>query len=138
MVSEWQAPAMGTVIRQPELARTLQLIAEGGREAFYRGPIPKRIVAYLKQEGGLLEEDDFAAYSARTGAALHSNYRGYELYESPEWSFDHIGLEILNILESYDLKQMGHLSADYIHHVTEAMKLAFADQRRERGRSALS
>jgi len=121
-------PAVGTIMRQPELAGSLRLIAKGGREAFYRGPIAKRIVAYLKQEGGLLEEDDFASYSARIGPALHSSYRGYELYEGPEWSFDHIGLETLNILESYDLKQMGLLSADYIHHVTEAMKLAFADR----------
>lgn len=121
-------PAVGAIMRQPELAGTLRLIAKGGREAFYRGPIAKRIVAYLKQEGGLLEEDDFATYSARIGSALHSSYRGYELYEGPAWSFDHIGLETLNILESYDLKQMGHLSADYIHHVTEAMKLAFADR----------
>lgn len=123
-----KAPTVGALIRQPELARTMRLIAEGGRDAFYRGPIAKRVVEFLKQDGGLLEEDDFAEYSARSGPALHSSYRGYELYESPEWSFDHIGLETLNILEGYDLKKMGHLSADYIHYVTEAMKLAFADR----------
>jgi gamma-glutamyltranspeptidase / glutathione hydrolase len=123
------APIMtGTLVRQPELARTLAMIAKGGRDAFYRGPIAKRIVTYLKEKGGLLEEEDFALYSARQGVPLHASYRGYELYEGPPWSFDHIGLETLNILEGFDLKKMGHLSADYVHHVTEAMKLAFADR----------
>lgn len=118
----------GTLVRQTELAATMRLIARSGANAFYRGPIARRVVAYLKAQGGLLEEDDFAAYAAREGPALHANYRGYELYEGPQWSFDHIGLETLNILENFDLRKMGHLSPGYIHHVTEAMKLAFADR----------
>jgi gamma-glutamyltranspeptidase/glutathione hydrolase len=120
--------APGTLVRQPELAGSLRMIATDGRKAFYGGPIARRVVAYLKQHGGLLDEDDFTAYAAREGPALHASYRGYELYEGPQWSFDHIGIETLNILEGFDLRKMGHLSAPYIHHVTEAMKLAFADR----------
>jgi gamma-glutamyltranspeptidase / glutathione hydrolase len=125
-----EPPAPGTLVRQPDLAGTLRTIAARGRDGFYRGPVAARVVAYLRQAGGILEEDDFAEYSARAGAPLHAGYRGFELYEGPAWSFDHIGLETLNILEGFDLKAMGHLSADYIHHVTEAMKLAFADRDR--------
>ena len=120
----------GDLVREPELAETLRLLARGGNDAYYRGPIAKRIVAFLNQNGGLLEETDFAEYQAREGPALHTSSRGYELYEGPQWSFDHIGTETLNILEGFDLKRMGHLSADFVHHVTEAMKLAFADRDR--------
>ena len=118
----------GTRLRQPDLADTLRLIARDGGKAFYGGPIARGVAAWLKRHGGLLEEDDFAAFAAREGPALHASYRGYELYEGPQWSFDHIGLETLNILEGFDLRSLGHLSPAYIHHVTEAMKLAFADR----------
>jgi gamma-glutamyltranspeptidase/glutathione hydrolase len=123
-----EAAKPGTLIRQPDLAATLRVIAKGGRDAFYKGPVARRVVAEVKRHGGLLEEDDFAGYSARVGPALQSTFRGYEVYEGPAWSFDHIALETLNILEAFDLRKMGHLSPAYIHHVTEAMKLAFADR----------
>jgi gamma-glutamyltranspeptidase/glutathione hydrolase len=123
-----EALSPGVLLRQPDLAATLRLIAKGGLAAYYGGPIGRRVVAFLKANGGLLEEQDFAEYSAREGPALHANYRGYDIYEGPQWSFDHIGLETLKILEGFDLRAMGHLSPAYIHHVTEAMKLAFADR----------
>ncbi len=118
----------GDVVIQRDLAGTLRAIATGGRDAFYRGPIARRIVAFLKQHGGILEEDDFAAYRAPETEPLHVSYKGYEVYDGAPTSFDRITLESLNILESFDLRSMGHNSAPYLHHVTEAMKLAFADR----------
>ncbi len=118
----------GDWLVQPDLAQTLGLIAAGGRDAFYRGPVAKRIVEFLRSQGGILEEDDFAAYQARESEALHTSYRGYEIYDGAPHSFDHITLEALNILEAFDLRAMGHNSARYLHNVTEAMKQAFADR----------
>jgi gamma-glutamyltranspeptidase/glutathione hydrolase len=115
---------MGEVVRQPELARTLRLVASGGREAFYRGPI----AAGLARTFPLLTAEDLAGYRADESEPLQLNYKGHELYMAPPSSYGHVMLEALSILEGFDLRKMGHNSADYLHHVAEALKLAFADR----------
>ncbi len=118
----------GDWLVQPDLAETLRLIGAGGRDAFYRGPVARRIVEFLRAHGGILEEDDLADYQARESEALHPTYRGYEIYDGAPHSFDHITLEALNILEGFNLRAMGDHSARYLHYVMEAMKQAFADR----------
>ncbi len=120
--------AMGDVIAQKDLAQTFRAIALGGREAFYRGPVAGRIVEFLRAGGGLLEPADFAEFAAEEAAPLHIRYKGYDLYGCPPNSHGHVMLQALNLLEGFDLKRMGHNSADYIHTVVEALKLAFADR----------
>ena len=119
---------MGDRIVQKDLAHTFRLIAQGGRDAFYRGPIAKRIIAFLAERGGILDASDFAEYKAEVTEPLRADYRGYTVYDSAQSSFDHVTLESLKILEGFDLKSMGHNSPEYIHHLAEAMKLAFADR----------
>jgi len=116
------------IVVQKELAHTFRLIAQGGRDAFYRGPIARRIVEFLREGGGILEESDFAEYKATVSEPLFVNYRGYQITDGHRESFRHVVLESLKILEDYDLRAMGHNSAEYIHHLSEAMKLSFADR----------
>ncbi|MBI3695719.1 MAG: gamma-glutamyltransferase [Acidobacteria bacterium] len=119
---------MGDVIVEKDLGQTLRRIASGGREAFYKGPIARRIGEFLQKAGGILEASDLAGFSAGEEEPLHVRYKGYELYMAPPSSYSHVMLEALNIVEGFDLKAMGHNSAAYLHHVTEALKLAFADR----------
>lgn len=119
---------MGEVIVAKDLADTFRRIASDGRQGFYGGPIARRIVEFLAKDGGLLEESDFAEFAAEEAQPLHVRYKGYDLYGCPPNSHGHVMLQALNILEGFDLKRMGHNSADYIHHLTEALKLAFADR----------
>jgi gamma-glutamyltranspeptidase/glutathione hydrolase len=137
------APKAGEIFVQADLARTFRSMAEAekqnagrGREAaleavrayFYRGPIAKRISDFCKQVGCLLRQDDFAAYRSKIETALTTNYRGVDVYKVGFWSQSPAFLENLNLLEGFDLKAMGHNSADYIHTVVEAMKLGYADR----------
>jgi len=103
------------------------------RDYFYRGPIGKRIGDYMQTHDGLLATEDIAGWRARVGAPVKTDYRGYEVYKAGFWTQGPALVEELNILEGYDLKAMGHNSADYIHTVTEAMKLGFADRDRYYG-----
>ena len=119
---------MGDVIRNPDLARTLRAIASGGAEPFYRGAIAKNTAAFMKANGGIISEADLADYAAFEDAPVHVSYRGAEVYECPPNSQGFVMLEALNILEGYDLKAMGRNSAPYLHAVTEALKLSFADR----------
>ena len=120
---------MGDIVVQPELARTFQAISAGGGDAFYRGPIARRIVEYLNANGGsMLDPSDFAEFQAEEAEPLHIRYKGYDIYGCPPNSHGHVMLQALNILEGVDLKAMGHNSALYLHYVTEALKLAFADR----------
>jgi gamma-glutamyltranspeptidase/glutathione hydrolase len=119
---------MGDIVKNPDLARTLRTIALQGADPFYRGGIAKNAVAFLKASGGIISEADLAAYKPFEDAPIHVNYRGTEVYECPPNSQGFVMLEALNILEGYDLKAMGRNSAPYLHAVTEALKLSFADR----------
>jgi gamma-glutamyltranspeptidase/glutathione hydrolase len=119
---------MGDVIRNPDLARTLRAIAAQGPDAFYRGDVAKNTAAFLRANGGIISEADLASYQPFEDAPIHVNYRGTDVYECPPNSQGFVMLEALNILEGYDLRAMGRNSAPYLHAVTEALKLSFADR----------
>jgi gamma-glutamyltranspeptidase / glutathione hydrolase len=121
-------PTPGVIIKQPDLAWTLRQIAEGGREAFYSGPVMERIVRYSRDNGGLFSEADFAAHRTQISEPLRTPYRGYTVHGQPPVSQGHILLQELNLVEGFDLAAMGQNSADAIHLQVEAKKLAFADR----------
>ncbi len=136
-------PEVGEVWRNPDLAQTFALLLEAeraaapqgrtaglhaAREAFYRGEIARHIVAFSRRHGGLLELDDLATFTTRVETPAAIRYRGYEVFKCGPWSQGPVFLQQLRLLEGYDLRAMGHNSAAYIHLVTEASKLAFADR----------
>jgi gamma-glutamyltranspeptidase/glutathione hydrolase len=123
-----RAPVTGEVVANPRLAATLQTIAEGGRDAFYNGPIARAIVADMQARSGLLDTRDFAAHTADWLQPLHTTYRGYDVYELPPNTQGFVVLEMLNMLEGFDVRAMGHNSADYIHTLVEAKRIGFADR----------
>lgn len=125
-----RTPRKGEVFRNPLLADTLMKIAKGGRDAFYKGEIPARIGAYMKAQGGFLSAADFAAHRSEWVAPVSVNYRGYDVWELPPNGQGMVALQMLNILEGFDLKAMGAGSADYLHVLAEAKKLAFEDRAR--------
>lgn len=127
------APRMGALLRQPRLAATLQAIAEGGRAAFYESPIAERIAAGVQEWGGVLTAADMAAHRADVLDPLAVTYRGDTVYETPPNSQGLILLEELKIVEGFDLASMGHLTADSVHTLVEAKKLAFEDRQRFAG-----
>jgi gamma-glutamyltranspeptidase/glutathione hydrolase len=122
------APKPGEVFRNPNLARTLETIAAGGRDAFYKGPIAAAIAADMKRRDGLLDASDFAAHKADWVEPISTNYRGYDIYELPPNTQGFVVLEMMNILEGFDIKSLGHNSADQLHLLTEAKRIAFADR----------
>ncbi len=124
------APREGEIFRNPDLALTLEKIARGGRDAFYRGEIADVIDAYMRRIGGYLRKEDLAAHKSEWVDPVSVNYRGYDVYELPPNGQGIAALQMLNILEGYDLRAMGHNSADYLHVMTEAKKLAFDDRAR--------
>ncbi len=130
MLVDGAAPAAGTRHRQPELARSLRLIAKQGRKAFYEGPIAAEIVRFSRQEGGLLEMEDFAGVRSDWVDPISTEYRGLRLFEIPPNGQGITALMTLNILERGQLGAMEHLSADYLHLFTEAHKLATAERNR--------
>ncbi|MEH6569774.1 MAG: gamma-glutamyltransferase [Halioglobus sp.] len=120
---------IGDTWRQPQLAWTLQQIARHGSEAFYSGAIAKRIVADMEANEGLITAADLAAYEVVERQPVRGTYRGYEIVSTPPPSSGGIHIiQMLNILEGFDLKSMGHNSAAYLHVLTESMKLAYADR----------
>jgi gamma-glutamyltranspeptidase len=123
-------PAAGALLRQPDLARSLRQVADGGADVFYRGELARRIVSGLQGAGGLLTEADFAAHVSDWVEPLRSTYRGYEVTQLPPNTQGIATLMILNMLEQYDLAPLGRDSADYYHLMTEIVKLAFADRDR--------
>ena len=123
-----RAPAAGSVHRQPRLAESLRRIAQGGRDAFYRGPIAEAIVRHSRAHDGLLELDDFAAYRSEWVEPISTDYRGVRVYEIPPNGQGITALMTLNILEQADLRGMPHLSADHLHLFIEAFKLATAER----------
>ncbi len=143
-----RAPKPGEMFSQPDLARTLREIVKAERTAasrgrhaaltaardyFYKGVIARRISDFCAANGGLLRAGDFAAFHAKVEEPAHSSFRGYEVYKTGFFAQGPVMLEALNVLEGYDLRAMKHNSADYIHTLTEAMKLGFADRDRYYG-----
>jgi gamma-glutamyltranspeptidase/glutathione hydrolase len=123
-----QAPRAGDVFRNPRLARSLEAIAADGRDAFYRGPIARAVCGHLGSRGGLVDEEDFAACRAEWIEPIRSSYRGCDVFELPPNTQGLVVLEMLNILEGYDLRALGHNSAACLHLLVEAKRLAFADR----------
>ena len=136
-------PKGGELFVQADLARTFQSLAEverqnaakgraaaleAVRDYFYRGPVAKRISDFCESAGCLLRAGDFAAYHAQVEKPVETTYRGIEVYKVSYWSQSPVFLQNLNLLEGFDLKSMGHNSANYIHTVVEAMKLGYADR----------
>jgi len=140
-----EVPSVGDVFVQADLARTLRAIVTAerqntrrgrhaalmaARDYFYRGPVGRQIGEYMQTHGGLLAASDLAAWHATVGSPTKTSYRGYEIYKTGFWAQGPMMLETLNVLEGYDLKKMGQNSPEYIHTVTEALKLALADRDR--------
>jgi gamma-glutamyltranspeptidase / glutathione hydrolase len=121
-------PAKGEIFRNPLLANTLEKIGNGGRDAFYKGEIPKKIESYMKRNGGFLSAKDFADHTSEWVEPVSTNYRGFDVWELPPNGQGIAVLQMLNILEGYDLKSFGFGSREYIHYFVEAKKLAYEDR----------
>jgi gamma-glutamyltranspeptidase/glutathione hydrolase len=119
---------MGERVVQQDLAATLRDIGAKGSTTFYEGAISQKLAAYMKANGGLIEANDLASYKAHEDVPIHVNYKGVEVYECPPNSQGFVMLQALNILEGMNVRYMRHNSAPYLHAVTEALKLAFADR----------
>ena len=123
-----KAPVRGEVFRNPALASTLEKIAEGGPDTFYRGEIARSIDAYMKQVGGFLSYEDLTAHRSDWVDPVSTTYRGYTVWELPPSGQGIAALQMLNILEGYDIASMGFDSPEYIHLLVEAKKLAYEDR----------
>ncbi|MDX2109265.1 MAG: gamma-glutamyltransferase [Verrucomicrobiota bacterium] len=125
-----RAPKKGELFKNPKLAATLRQIATGGRAAYYEGNIARTMDGFMKRVGGYLRYEDLAAHHGNWVDPVSTNYRGYDVWEIPPNGQGIAALQMLNILEGYDIKSMGWNSADYVHLFTEAKKLAFEDRAR--------
>jgi len=140
-----RVPAVGEIFRQPNLAKTLRALVEAERQArasgasreagiraardrFYRGDIARRIAAGVQEAGGFMTEEDLAAFEGRVEEPVSTTYRGYEVYKAGFWNQSPVLLQTLNLLEGFDLAKMGAGSADALHTIAEAIKLAYADR----------
>jgi gamma-glutamyltranspeptidase/glutathione hydrolase len=123
-----RAPRRGETWRNPTLANTLEKIAIGGRDAFYQGEIARTIDAYFRANDGFLRYEDLAAHRGEWVEPVSTNYRGYDVWELPPNGQGIAALQILNLLEPYDLASYGFGSPEHIHLFVEAKKLAFADR----------
>lgn len=123
-----RAPAKGEIFRNPLLANTLEAIARDGRDVFYKGHIARAIDAYMSRVGGFLSYDDLAAHTSEWVDPVSTTYRGYTVWELPPNGQGIAALQMLNILEAYDIAAMGFGTAEYLHLLTEAKKLAFEDR----------
>jgi gamma-glutamyltranspeptidase/glutathione hydrolase len=125
-----RTPAEGEIFRNPDLARTLRAIGQGGRDAFYDGPLADHMEAYFKRIGGWMTRRDLAAHKTEWVQPIVTNYRGVDVWGLPPNSQGLSTLQILNVMEQFDLKAMGFQSAASIHHQAEAKRLAFEDRAR--------
>lgn len=124
-----KAPAIGSLFKQPDLAGTLQRIADKGLEGFYAGKTAELIASDMAANDGLITQEDLASYVAVERTPVTGQFRGYDIVSAPPPSSGGIHvIQMLNILEPYPLETWGHNSAQYLHHVIEAMKLAYADR----------
>ena len=121
-------PKKGEIFKNPDLARTYALIAKEGRSAFYEGEIARTIDRFMKANGGYLSYEDLKKHTSEWVEPVSTNYRGYDVWELPPNGQGIAVLQMLNILEGYDLASMGFGSAEYLHVLTEAKKLAFEDR----------
>jgi gamma-glutamyltranspeptidase/glutathione hydrolase len=123
-----RGPRTGEMWKNPNLASTLEKIANGGRDAFYKGDIARTIDAYFKANGGFLSYDDLASHKGEWIEPVSTNYRGVDVWELPPNGQGIAALQILNLLEPYDLRKYGFGSPEHVHLFAEAKKLAFADR----------
>ena len=139
-----RAPLPGEIFVQSDLGRTLQYMADeekkaarrkgrkaglkAARDAFYKGDVAAQVAKFIEKEGGLMRYEDFAAFKVKFEPTVHARFDGIELHACGPWSQGPVLPMALNILKGYDLKAMGHNSSEYIHVVTEALKLAFSDR----------
>ena len=127
-IKNGRMPQKGEIFKNPQLANTLRIIAEKGRAGFYEGEIAQTMANFVQAQGGFLTYDDLAGFHSEWIQPVSSNYRGYDVWELPPNGQGIAALQILNILENYDLKKMGLFSSEYIHLFTEAKKIVFADR----------
>jgi gamma-glutamyltranspeptidase/glutathione hydrolase len=125
-----RAPKAGEIFKNPRMARTLRRIGDEGPDVFYKGEIAQKIVRCSDNKGGLFTVKDFADHNSDSVEPITANYRGYDIYELPPTTQGFVALEMLKILEGFDLKAMGASSVDTLHLMIEAKKLAFADRDR--------
>jgi len=125
-----QAPKVGDVFQNEDLARSLEAVAQGGRDAFYKGEIAQRIVEFSKREGGAMTAEDLADYSSEWVEPISTEYHGWTVYELPPNGQGIAALEMLNLMQQFPLAQYGHNSADALHVMIEAKKLAYSDLRK--------
>ena len=125
-----RAPRPGERLRQPNLARTYRTLVREGRDALYHGPLGRTVTEYVQRRGGVLSMADLEQHHSDWVTPLMATYRDYEIYEFPPNSQGMVALEMLNILEGYNLQTLGYQSAEYLHLLLEAKKLAFADRDR--------
>ena len=118
----------GDVFKNPQLANTYSILAKEGRDAFYKGSIAKTIADFIKEQGGFLAYEDLESHTSEWVEPLSCNYRGYDVWELPPNGQGTAALQILNIMENFDVRSMGFGSSEYIHHFTEAKKIAFEDR----------
>lgn len=129
-LADKRPPRSGELLRQPQLARTYRTLAKEGRDAFYKGPLAQSITDYVQGSGGVLSMEDMRQHHSDWVEPISTNYRGYDVYEFPPNSQGITALEMLNIVEGYDLKAFGNQLSEYLHVLLEAKKLAFADRDR--------
>ena len=121
-------PKKGQIFQNKDLANTLSVIAKKGRKGFYEGEIAKTMSDFIIEQGGFLSYNDLKNHKSEWIDPVSTNYRGFDIWELPPNGQGIAALQILNLLEAYDIKSMGFGSAEYIHHFTEAKKIAFADR----------
>jgi gamma-glutamyltranspeptidase/glutathione hydrolase len=125
---ERRTPGKGDIFKNPDLARTLRLIGEKGRDAFYKGEIADKIDAFMQANGGFLRKIDFEKHTSTWVDPVSVNYRGYDVFELPPNGQGISALQILNILEGFDLRAMGRNSPETLHTMIEAKKIVWADR----------
>lgn len=123
-----KAPAKGEIFKNPYLANTLEKIGKEGRDVFYRGEMAEKMVTYLREQGGFFTMKDFEDHTSEWVEPISTNYRGYDVWELPPNGQGTAVLQMLNILENFDIAKMGFGSPDYMHLFIEAKKLAFEDR----------
>ncbi len=121
----------GTILKQPELAKAFRMIAKDGSDAFYKGPVGEAVVVAVNRTGGNMTMEDLSGYEVLVHEPIKGSYRGYSIYSTPPASSGgtHI-VQLLNIMERYPVYEWRHNSAEYLHHLAEAMKLIFADRQK--------
>ena len=125
-----RGPEKGEIFKNPDLANTLERIGKEGRAVFYEGEFAQKMDAFFREIGGRLRLEDFKNHQAEWVEPETVNYRGYDVYELPPNGQGIAALQMLNILEAYDLKAMGHNSAEFLHLMIETKKLVFEDRAR--------